>query len=156
MDRQTGREPEVGVEARDLEAAAGPGPETTKHSPRVDDAMARDVESLLKGAPVESRSDEGRLQEDPAVGPGRRRADEDAPGLGVSEVAARRRADLARHLAAATFPAGRHALVAAAESDHAPADVVDRLRSLPAGDRYANVQAVWQALGGEVEDRHTG
>ncbi len=56
--------------------------ETDKHNPRIDDAMARDLDSLLKGAPVESRSQESRLQEDPSVGPGRRfEAEPAGPGL---------------------------------------------------------------------------
>lgn len=37
----------------------------------------------------------------------------------------------------------------------APPDVVDPIRSLPADDDYANVQAVWSALGGGTEGTHT-
>ena len=130
--------------------------ESDKHNPRVDEAMAHDVGSLLRGAPVESRSQEARLQEDPEVGPGRRHGDDVAPGAGISEVDADERADLARHLAAVHFPAGRDALVAAAEADHAPDDILQALRALPADEEYLNVQGVWTAMGGDVEDRHTG
>ena len=128
--------------------------ESDKHSPRVDDAMAHDVESLLKGAPVESRSQESRLQEDPDVGPGVRAEAADAPGSGISMVAAEHRAELARHLAVARFPAGRDALLAAA-ADGPSQEVLSALRSLPEGETYPNVQAVWVALGGEAEEPHT-
>ncbi len=117
--------------------------------------MSHDVESLLKGAPVESRSQESRMQEDPDVGPGRRFDLDDQPGLGIADSVADDRADLARHLAAARFPAGREELVAAAEGSNAPDDVLDSLGGLPDGEDYANVQAVWVALGGEAEKPHT-
>ena len=131
--------------------------ETDKHSARVDDAMAHDVESLLRGVPVESRSQEARLQEDPDVGPGRRFDLEDLPpqSLGISGTAAERRAELARHLATAGFPARREALVRAARGNFAPDWVLDALEALPEDEEYPNVQAVWQAIGGEVEDPHT-
>lgn len=130
-------------------------PETVKHSPRIDDAMAEDLAPLLHGAPVESRAQESRLQEDPAVGAGQRAQAHDAVGLGISETDANRRAELARHLASAAFPARRDHLVFAAEEAFAPPDVVDDLRRLPPDGEYENVQAVWVALGGEPEDSHT-
>lgn len=130
--------------------------ETTKHGSRIDEAMAHDVASLVHGsASVESRSQESRLQEDPEVDPGIRREQHAAPGLGISEDDATRRAELARHLASAAFPARRDHLVFAAEQEHAPAAVVDSLRRLPAGEEYENVQAVWAGVGGPTEGRHT-
>jgi hypothetical protein len=129
--------------------------DTDKHSPRLDEAMAHDVESLLKGAPVESRAQESRLQEDPGVGPGRRFDADERPGLGISETEADQRAELARHLATVRFPAGPDELAAAAQSDNAPAEVVEALRALPAAEQYPNVQAVWSAIGGEAERPHT-
>lgn len=130
--------------------------ETVKHGRRVDEAMAGDVAPLLHGsAAEESRAQESRLQEDPAVGPGIRPEAHQAPGLGISEDDATGRADLARHLASVAYPAGRDQLVFHALEASAPPDVVDRIRSLPADDDYANVQAVWIALGGGTEGTHT-
>ena len=129
--------------------------ESDKHSPRIDDAMAHDVESLLKGAPVESRANEERLQEDPDVGPGRRFEELDDPGLGINEADADRRAELSRHLAGVHFPAHRDDLVAVAEAGQAPDDVLITLRGLPADRAFETVQEVWQAAGGRVEDAHT-
>ena len=128
--------------------------ERDKHNPRIDEAMAHDVDSLLHGAAEESRSQEGRLQEDPGVAPGRR-FDDVLPGVEMTDSEVERRAELSRHLAAAQFPAGRDELVAAAEDDHAPDDILASLRDLPAQGVYENVQAVWQALGGSVESPHT-
>lgn len=130
--------------------------DTDKHSPRVDDAMSHDVESLLRSTPEESRVREDRLQEDPDVGPGRSPRAEEKPGKGVSASTAYERAELAQHLAAVTFPARRDDLVEGAEGDHAPPPLVDALRSLPADEEHENVQSVWKALGGEVEGTHTG
>ena len=127
--------------------------ESNKHSPRVDDALAHDVDSLLHGAAEESRAQEGRLQEDPAVGPGRR-FDEPLPRMDLTDADVEKRAELSRHLAAAHFPARRDELVATAEDDHAPDDVVRALRQLPADEEYQTVQAVWKAMGGNVEPPH--
>lgn len=129
--------------------------ETDKHSPRLDNAMNQDLESLLKGSPEESRAREDRLQEDPEVGPGRPPAAEEQVGLGVSASAADQRAELARYLAGAAFPARPDELLYMAEDDQAPPSVLDALRSLPADEQYENVQSVWRALGGEVEGTHT-
>ena len=130
--------------------------ESVKHGSRLDEAMADDVAPLLHGtAAEESRSQESRLQEDPSVGPGIRPEAHQAPGLGISEDDATGRAELARHLASAAFPARRDHLVFAAEESSAPPAVVERLRSLPADGEFANVQAVWSTLGGATEDRHT-
>ena len=129
--------------------------ETDKHSPRIDDAMSHDLESLLRGSPEESRAREDRLQEDPDVGPGREARADEKVGLGVSASAADQRAELARYLAGAAFPARRDELVYMAEADQAPPSVLEALRSLPADEQHANVQSVWQALGGEVEGTHT-
>lgn len=128
--------------------------ETDKHNPRIDEAMRHDVDSLLHGAAEESRAQEGRLQEDPAVSPGRR-FDEVIPGVEITDADVEGRAELSRHLASAHFPAGRDDLVAAAQDAHAPDDVMAALGDLPADEVYENVQAVWQALGGNVETPHT-
>lgn len=130
--------------------------ETVKHGSRVDEAIAEDVAPLVHGAAAEeSRAQEARLQEDPAVGPGTRPAGRHAAGLGIAEDDATGRAELARHLASAAFPARRDQLVFHAVEASAPPEVVDRLRTLPGDDDFANVQAVWAALGGPTEDHHS-
>ncbi len=128
--------------------------ESNKHSPRMDEALAHEVDSLTHGgAAEESRAQEGRLQEDPAVAPGRR-FDEALPGMELTDAELEKRAELSAHLAGARFPARRDDLIAAAEDDHAPDEVMQALDQLPADRAFETVQAVWQALGGHVEPPH--
>ena len=58
-----------------------------KHNPRLDDEMKHETESLVRGAPIEARSEESREKEGPGDGeptpepivssPKRRRVDQD-------------------------------------------------------------------------------
>ena len=127
-----------------------------KHSTRVDEQLDHETRSLQQGSPIESRVEEFREQE----GPGDDQPTPDARLTGGRATAAsldlddaETRADIARFLHPSTFPADREALLADAEANHAPADVLERLQALPAGRAYENVQAVWSALGGTVEHR---
>ena len=36
---------------------------SAKHSPRLDDEMEKEVSSILRGAPIEARSQESRMKE---------------------------------------------------------------------------------------------
>lgn len=127
-----------------------------KHSPRVDEQLDHDTRSLRQGAPVESRVEEHREQE----GPGEDQPTPDARLTGGRATAAsldlddaETRADIARFLTPSAFPADREALLADAESNQAPARVVERLEALPAGRDFGSVQDIWSALGGTVEHR---
>ena len=129
----------------------------TKHGARLDEQLKHETDSLTHGAPVESRVEEWREAEpagedqpipdarlvggrDPGVG----------NGLSPDEVEAR--AELARHLRPSAFPANRTVLMSVAREEQAPEAVLDALRQLPDGREYENMQAVWTALGGHVED----
>jgi hypothetical protein len=127
-----------------------------KHSPRLDDELDRQTRSMQQGAPVESRVEEHREQE----GPGEDQATPEARLAGGRATAAsldlddaETRADIARFLTPSAFPAERDALVADAQGNQAPAEVLERLQALSAGRAYENVQDVWAALGGTVEHR---
>jgi hypothetical protein len=127
-----------------------------KHSPRVDEQLDHETRSLTQGAPVESRVEEYREQE----GPGEDQPTTDARLTGGRATAgsldlddAETRADIARFLTPSVFPADREALLADAEANQAPEEVLERLRALPAGRAYENVQDVWSTLGGTVEHR---
>jgi hypothetical protein len=120
----------------------------------VDEALRHDTASLLGGTPAESRSQEGREQEGPADGEptpdARITGDRDVPpgALTLDDVNAR--AELARHLDRAVFPARTGELVANAREHFAPEDVVAELERLP-DDLYETVGDVWKALGRPVE-----
>lgn len=131
-----------------------------KHSARIDDQLRHEVDPLLDGG-AESHSREDRLQEpmideDAVVDPAARWDEDDDQGIGVSARTADTRAELAKVITAASWPATRDELVAVAQSEHAPNGVLSQLEQLPHGDRrYDNVQAVWAALGGDTEEPHS-
>ena len=132
---------------------------STQHGPRVDDELERETRSLVQGAPVESRVEEGFEKEGPADGepvPDARIAGDrppPVPAMSRDEVEAR--SELARHLEPHRFPARPAELVAMATEQHAPDDMVISLARLP--DRtYDTVGEVWVALGGHHEARATG
>jgi len=127
-----------------------------KHSPRVDDELDHETQSLQQGAPVESRVEEHREQEGPADDqptPDARLTGGRATAASLDLDDAEARADIARFLTPSAFPADREALVADAQANQAPAEVLERLQVLPAGRPYDNVQDIWAALGGTVEHR---
>jgi hypothetical protein len=127
-----------------------------KHSPRLDEELDHETRSIQQGSPVESRVEEHREQE----GPGEDQPTPDARLRGGRATAAsldlddaETRADIARFLTPSTFPADRETLLADAEGNQAPEEVLERIRALPAGRAFENVQDVWGALGGTVEHR---
>jgi hypothetical protein len=129
---------------------------STHHSGRVDDALAEEVEPLVRGG-HESRASDDRLHEPPADEeplPDARIAGASEPGDGVldlDEIEAR--SLLAASLRPSAFPGERDDLYAVAEEQHASPDVLEALASLPAGIRFVNVQQVWELLGGDREQR---
>jgi hypothetical protein len=114
-------------------------------SPRVDDELQRETESLVRGAPVESRVEEERLKEDAGE-------DEFAPSgypvppgeLGADDVDARR--ELSRHLRPSAFPADRTRLLVEAIENHAPPAIVAALEGLRADVTYHTAHEVWVAI----------
>ena len=126
--------------------------ETTKHGPRLDEALERETRSLEQGAPIEARVEEWREQESP----GENERDVDVrtapPGsLGGDAVEARR--EMSRHLRASAFPADRDALLEEARSQNAPEPVVAALRTLPPSIAFATAHEVWAGLTGSSDVR---
>jgi hypothetical protein len=115
----------------------------------MDEALAHEAESMERGTPVEARSREDLVKEEDEVIPASTR-----PGF-EDPLDTNRRAELARHLAAADWPATGDHLVSVAEADHASDDLLDALRRLPRDQRFETVEAVWEALGGRHEGHHT-
>jgi hypothetical protein len=130
------------------------------HNPRLDDQLAGEVESLTRGAPVESRSLESRTMEAAADGEPVPQSivdevsdveagDEFDGGLSRGELIAR--SDLGRHLRPSIFPASRAAILDCATDEHASLELLGQLEAIP--DReYHTVQEVWEALGGKREE----
>jgi hypothetical protein len=130
---------------------------STEHSPRIDEALADETDALRRGAPVDSRTDPWRQQEGPADGepvPDARISDaEPAPPGALDTDEVEQRSLLAISLRPSAFPADAGRLRAVAEEEHADSTVLDWLRGLPDGREFANVQEVWEALGGHAEHR---
>jgi hypothetical protein len=125
-----------------------------KHSPRVDEQLEHETRSLQQGSPVESRVEEFREQEGPGDDqptPEPRLHEGRTGSLDLDDAEAR--SDIARYLDPAAFPADREGLLASAEANHAPDQVLERLQALPGGRTYGSLPEVWSALGGTVEHR---
>jgi len=118
-----------------------------KHGGRLDDAMSHDVGSVVRGAPVEARAAEERLQE------GGEAPEAIAEQGGTPEAEREARSDLARQLRPSAFPADRDTLLATAREEHAAEEVLDLLGRLPGDVTFPTVEAVWEALGGRPESR---
>jgi hypothetical protein len=127
--------------------------ESTKHSPREDEDLARSVEGLVKGAPVDPRSEEWRSLEDPGddvtIDPANR------PGFGepgeFQPADAMARTELAIALTGLSYPATTTEIAQVAEGNDASPQLVQRLRELPHG-RFDLHEAIWEALGGPPDD----
>ena len=132
---------------------------STHHTPRIDDQLAEQTDSLTRGAPVEARAEDWRRSEPAGDGeplPDARIASPDEPdaqpgSLGADEVEAR--SVLAISLRPSAFPADREELLAVADAEHAESQVFAWLRELPGDRTFDNVQQVWEALGGASEAR---
>jgi len=131
---------------------------SSKHSPHVDEQMARETHGLTQGGGAGARSEEWLEAEPPADG-------EPEPGWapeggidlneGGETDADRRdwRARIGSYLHKSVFPASQDDLVSAAERDNAPEDVLTALRRLPADGQYANARELWGALGLRIDER---
>ena len=111
-----------------------------KVPPRVDEQLDQATSSLQRGSPVSSRAEDFREQE----GSGE---DEPETDTRLNVGPAEARADLARHLQPAAFPADRSRLLESAREVHAPESVLEVLEGLPEGREFSTVQEVWEALG---------
>jgi hypothetical protein len=111
-----------------------------KVAPRIDEELDKETASLQKGSPVSSRAEDFREQEGSA---------EDEPETDSRRTVgpAEARAELARHLQPAAFPADRARLLESAQEMHASESLLELLEGVPEGRQYINLQEVWEALG---------
>ncbi len=104
---------------------------SSKHGPRLDDALAEEAAPLVHGAAHEPRAQEHRESEETAGLP---------PGGAVA------RREIARHLDSRIFPAGRDAIVGNAAENGAPDSVLGLLSALPGGVTYRNQHDLWEGV----------
>jgi hypothetical protein len=131
----------------------------SKHGPRLDEEMEREVRGLLQGQPGSSRAEEwhdpepsGEDQPEAAEFP---EPGQDRPGgtpSGITAPGTEQRARFAGYLNRSLFPADRDGLRRAAVANNAPDDVLAVLDRLPDGE-FPNLAAVWDAAGGGIESK---
>lgn len=127
---------------------------SNKHSARVDDALDHDVDGLMRSghdnrADWNSPEPSGEDQPDVDLVPDGTLAGGVPDGMTEADVEAR--SELATYLGKSVYPAVSAVLIETAEGNAAPDSVITRLRALPAGREYVNVQDVWSTLRGGTE-----
>lgn len=122
-----------------------------KHGPARDDALAHDLGGLGRST-HESRAEEWREQEpsgedqpDVDLAPDTDLDGGTPPGMSQRDVNVR--TDLAKRLGKDVYPADRDTLLRRLAEVQAPDRLVDMVRRLPVGHRYANLREVSEALG---------
>ena len=126
-----------------------------KVSAQQDDALKKATEGLVRSGhsthAQEWRDPEpsGEDQPDVDLEPDGTLAGGTPEGMSAADVADR--SDLARYLGR-IYPADRDALREAAAGNNAPDRILALLDRLPAGQSFENLQDVWAALGGGVEE----
>jgi uncharacterized protein DUF2795 len=129
----------------------------TKHGPRIDDEMAKEVDGHLDGSPAGSRAEQwhepepaGEDQPESTLVPeGPRPGGAPAPMTG-EDVEARSR--LGRYLPRSVLPADSGRLRQAAAELNAPDEVLDELAQLPEDRQFGTVSEIWAALGHHNEE----
>jgi hypothetical protein len=134
---------------------AGVSSRSTKHNPRLDEELEHEIQGMLK-AEHATRSEEFREVEPVAEGEPNLTADPSGTlvggvPVGMTEEAVVARAELARWLVRADFPADGPGLVEAALDHRAPDAVVEELQRLPEGETYERIGDVARALGYPTE-----
>ncbi|MEU8821951.1 DUF2795 domain-containing protein [Actinoplanes sp. NPDC048796] len=105
---------------------------SSKHSPRVDDALERGERGQDRGRSEEWKMAEPSGEDQPATSPV-----DDENGL----------SRFGRYIGLSALPGDREALRRSAETLGAPDDVLADIDSLPDGETYDNVSQIWAALG---------
>jgi hypothetical protein len=131
--------------------------DSTKHGPTLDEAMKSETEPLERGGASSRAEDWRRPEEDRdgserPTGPPPTDTHVGGTPAGMDPADVRGRSELARWLQPSVFPADRDRLLRSTDETGAPDWAVEAIRSLPAGESYENMQAVWRALGGGTED----
>lgn len=125
---------------------------SSKHSPHLDEELAREAQPYLRGSPGGSRMEEWRDSEGASddqprpdwIPEGARPAGAPAP-LDGQDVEARSR--LGRAVPRSVLPGDRREVLRGAERIGVAPQVRAELERLPAGRTYHTVYEIWEALG---------
>lgn len=126
-----------------------------KHGFLADDEMKAETEGMMR-AGRSTRAEEwhdpqpsGEDEPDVDRAPDGTMTGGTPEGMSPDDVEGRSR--LAASLDRSSFPAVRSRLIDDAQAHHAPDEIITMLQRLPDGREFANVNEVWDALGGGVE-----
>jgi hypothetical protein len=128
-----------------------------KHSARMDDALEAETRGMIsagretRGEDWNSPEPSGEDQPDVDLAPDGTLAG----GLpaGMTERDVEERSEIASYLGKEIWPANRLTLLETAAGRNAPEAVLNRLRELPDGPAFANLQEAWAKLQGGVESQ---
>ncbi len=130
-----------------------------KHGPRMDEALAHEVEGLLHAGrdthAEEWASPEPSGEDQPDVDRAPHGTLHGAVPDGMTEEDVEQRSRLATYLGKEVWPATGAQLVAVARARQAPDDVVAQLSYLHEGRSYVNMQEAWADLQGGVEQHRS-
>ena len=134
---------------------AGTSARSTKHSAREDDASAHEVEGMIMACrsthAQEWTDPEPTAEGEPDVDSSPADTLTGGVPVGMTPDAVTARAELARWLDRADFPATGPELVEAARDHRAPDAVAEELSRLPDGETYERIGDVVRALGYPTE-----
>ena len=134
---------------------AGTSARSTKHSAREDDALAHEVEGMIRSGrsthAEEWNDPEPTAEGDPDVDSSPADTLTGGVPVGMTPDAVVARAELARWLDRADFPSTGPDLVEAARDHRAPDAVADELSRLPDGQVFERIGDVVRALGYPTE-----
>jgi hypothetical protein len=126
-----------------------------KHSPLRDDEMKHETEGLVRsghGTHAEEWRDpepSGEDQPDADRAPDTTQHGGTPPGMDGDDVEGR--SELASYLGKDSYPMVRAQVLDLVIDRSAPDRVIDLVRRLPAGREFHNVNEIWAAVGGHVE-----
>jgi len=131
----------------------------TKHSPNVDNEMKHETEGLVRSG-HSTRAEEwndpepsGEDQPDVDRAPDRTLVGGTPDGMTAGDI--EQRAELGTYLGKRIYPAVRAQLIERAIDASAPDRVIALVKNLPSDREYHNLNEVWTALGGHVEQRRS-
>ena len=128
-----------------------------KHSARMDDALEAETRGMMtagretRGEEWNSPEPSGEDQPDVDLVPGGTLAGGVPEGMTEQDVEAR--SELASYHGKEVWPADRLTLLETAAGRNAPEAVLNRLRELPDGPVFRNLQEAWAKLHGGVESQ---
>lgn len=126
-----------------------------KHSARMDDALDAEVRGMMtagretRGEDWNSPEPSGEDQPDVDLAPAGTLAGGTPEGMTEQDVELR--SEIASYLGKECWPCDAEQLLFKAAENNAPERVLNRLRDLPGGRPFENMQDVWSTLHGGVE-----